>query len=76
MKRFMVQADEALIRRMRKRANERGVSVAALGRESIERSLGNDRQPFPHSIGKHRSGRRHDARRAGAKFVAEPWRSS
>ncbi len=36
----MIQADEALLERARRRAAERGVSVAQLVREALERELG------------------------------------
>ncbi len=41
MKRFMVQADEELIERAKRRAADRGISVAQLVREALEREVGN-----------------------------------
>jgi hypothetical protein len=39
MRRFMVQADEVLIERARRRAEDRGISLAQLVREAIESEL-------------------------------------
>lgn len=76
MKRFIVQADDDLIRRVKKRAAQRGVSVAQLVREALEGALGGERrQPVPLSIGKFRSGlANNDAERASnEEYVAEPY---
>ncbi len=40
MKRFMVQADEKLIERAKRRADDRGVSLAQLVREALESEVG------------------------------------
>lgn len=40
MRRIMIQADEWLLERARRRAAERGVSVAQVVREALERELG------------------------------------
>jgi hypothetical protein len=42
----MVQADERLLERARKRAAERGVSIAQVFRDALERDLG-DETPAP-----------------------------
>jgi len=39
MRRLMIQADEELLERARRRAAERGVSIAQLVREALEREL-------------------------------------
>lgn len=75
MKRFIVQADDDLIRRVKKRAVDRRVSVAQVVRDALEGALGDkDRQPVPLSIGRFRSGRRNnDSERASNdEYVAEP----
>lgn len=75
MKRFIVQADDDLIRRAKKRAAQRGVSVAEVVRDALERALGDpERRPVPLSIGKFSSGRpNNDSERASDEFVAEPY---
>jgi plasmid stability protein len=75
MKRFIVQADDDLLRRVKKRAAQRGVSVAEVVRDALERALGDgDRRPVPLSIGKFSSGRTNkDSERASDEFVAEPY---
>lgn len=45
MQRFMVQADETLIERLKQRAADRGISVAAVVREALERELGPTAKP-------------------------------
>lgn len=40
MKRMMIQADEELLARARRRATEQGVSVAQVVRDALERELG------------------------------------
>lgn len=78
MKRIMIQADEELIERARRRAAERGVSIAHLVREALEKELGDGRPwPKPHSIGKFRSGSGDLSRRASEdEYEPPPWRSS
>lgn len=52
MKRMMIQADEALLGRARRRAAERGISVAQVVREALEREVGDvDQRPRLTSIG-------------------------
>ncbi len=45
MKRIMVQADERLLERARQRATERGVSIAQIFRDALERDLGSEERP-------------------------------
>ena len=77
MKRLMIQADEDLLERARRRAAERGVSIAQIVREALERELGDQRQPEPLSLGKYRSRAGDLARRASdGEYEPPPWRSS
>ncbi len=39
MRRLMIQADEDLLKRAKQRASERGVSIAQIVREALEREL-------------------------------------
>lgn len=55
MKRIMIQADEDLLWRARRTAARRGVSIAQLVREALERELGGERQPPPLAVGIFRS---------------------
>lgn len=50
MKRVMFQADEELIERVRRRADERGVSFAQMVREALEQAVGPATPPPPTSI--------------------------
>jgi len=52
----MVQADEELLRRARERATDRGISIAQLVREAIERELGSDGDRGFSIVGKYASG--------------------
>ncbi|MGH2915143.1 MAG: hypothetical protein ACRDMX_09145 [Solirubrobacteraceae bacterium] len=47
MRRIMVQADERLLERARQRASQRGVSVAQVFRDALERDLGEEMPPPP-----------------------------
>jgi hypothetical protein len=47
MKRMMIQADERLLERARRRAAERGVSVAQVVRDALEKELGYEQAPPP-----------------------------
>ncbi|MDP2710045.1 MAG: hypothetical protein Q8O56_02395 [Solirubrobacteraceae bacterium] len=78
MQRMMFQADEALLARARRRATDRGVSVAQVIREALERELGSDAPaPEVRSTGAFRSGRGDLARRAsdGTDYEPPPFRS-
>lgn len=76
MKRIMVQADERLLDRARATAAERGVSVAQLFRDALERDLGPEhRPPAPNVIGMVRSQRGDLSRRASDdEYEPEPFR--
>ena len=75
MKRIMIQADEELLERARRRAAERGVSIAQIVREALEKELG-VRQPPLTCVGTFRSGRGDLSRRASEdEFEPDPWRS-
>jgi len=75
---MMIQADEALLDRARRRAADRGVSVAQLVREALERELG-PATPVPEMrcAGSFRSGTGDLARRAsdGTDYAPPPFRS-
>lgn len=75
MKRIMVQADERLLERARRRAAERGVSVAQVFRDALERELGPE-PPAPPltSIGAVRSELGDLSRRASDEYEPEPYR--
>ena len=77
MRRFIVQAEDDLIRRVKKRAKQRGVSVAQVVREALEVALGGGAHPVPSFIGKYSSGRaNNDSERASSdEYVAEPYAS-
>jgi hypothetical protein len=51
----MIQAEEDLLRRARRMAARRGVSIAQLVRDALEHELGEERQPPPLWIGTYRS---------------------
>ncbi len=74
----MIQADEALLDRARRRAADRGVSVAQLVREALERELG-PAAPLPdiRCAGAFGSGEGDLARRAstGTDYEPPPFRS-
>jgi hypothetical protein len=77
MKRVMIQADERLLERARRRAAERGVSLAQLVRDALEKELGYEEAPPPPlaSIGAVRSESGDLSRRASEdEFQPEPYR--
>jgi hypothetical protein len=82
MQRLMIQAEPELIERTKRRASERGVSVAQVVREAMEHELGpapdEERIPPPLTcIGAFRSGRGDLSRLASEDiFEPAPWRSS
>lgn len=73
----MIQADEALLERARRRAADRGVSVAHVVREALERELGSrDPQPEIRAVGVFDSQRGDLARRADRdEYTPPPFRS-
>jgi hypothetical protein len=76
MSRFIIQADEELLERTRRRAAERGVSIAQVVRDALEAELGASRIPEPRIVGKYRSGTGDLSRRASDdEYVPPPWRS-
>lgn len=78
MRRMMIQADEALLDRARRRAADRGVSVAQLVREALERELGPATPPPEvRCAGVFGSGKGDLARRAseGIDYEPPPFRS-
>jgi hypothetical protein len=79
MRRMMFQADDELLARAKRRAGERGVSVAQVVRDALEKELGDgERVPPPlKSIGVGRSGRTDLSALASEDFYEpDPWRSS
>jgi hypothetical protein len=78
MQRLMIQAEPELVARAKRRAAERGVSVAQVVREAMEHELGDEPQQPPFSmIGAFRSGRGDLSRLASEDtFEPAPWRSS
>jgi hypothetical protein len=75
MQRLMIQAEPELVERAKRRAAERGVSVAQVVREALEHELGADREeslapPLKH-IGVFASGRG-DLSRLASEDVFEP----
>jgi hypothetical protein len=76
MKRIMVQAEERLLERARRRASERGISVAQVFRDALERELGDEQPPPPlSSIGVISSERGDLSRRAtDDEYQPEPYR--
>jgi hypothetical protein len=81
MQRLMIQAEPELIERTKRRASERGVSVAQVVRDAMEHELGGpgeEQIPPPLTcIGIGRSGRT-DLSRLASEDIYEPapWRSS
>jgi hypothetical protein len=78
MQRLMIQAEPELIERAKRRASERGVSVAQVVREAMEHELGDEPAQPPFSlIGAFDSGRSDLSELASEDvFEPEPWRSS
>jgi hypothetical protein len=77
MKRFVLQADDALLERAREVAHERGVSIAQVVRDALEKELGPGRsRPRSRLIGAFESGERDTARKASrtARTPPRPWR--
>lgn len=76
MKRVMVQADERLLQRARRRASERGVSLAQVFRDALERDLGDETPPpLLTSIGAVRSEQGDLSRRSSNdEYEPEPYR--
>lgn len=76
MRRMMIQADEELLDRAKRRAAERGVSVAQVVREAIERDLGPATPPPKIACAAaFRSGEGDLARRASDDYEPPPFRS-
>lgn len=78
MVRMIFQADAELVERTKRRATQRGVSVAQVVRDALMRELGGEERPPPvPGLGSLRSGQRDTARTAGdMAFEPPPWRSS
>jgi hypothetical protein len=81
MRRLMIQAEPELVERAKRRARERGVSVAQVVREAMEHELesGEEEQIPPplNCIGIGRSGRGDLSRLASEDvYEPEPWVSS
>jgi plasmid stability protein len=77
MSRLIIQAEDELLDRARRRAAERGVSIAQVVRDALEAALENDRPRIPENLGKFSSGFTDTAERAGNdEYVPPPWRSS
>ena len=79
MQRLMIQAEPELVERAKRRARERGVSVAQVVREALEHELGvSGRMPIPpplRCIGAFSSGRGDLSRRASEdEYEPEPFR--
>ncbi len=77
MERMIFQADTDLLDRVRHRARQRGVSVAHVVRDALERELGEEgKRPRPRSIGTGRSGIAGGiSRRVDELYEPETWRS-
>lgn len=79
MQRLMIQADPALVERAKRRAAERGVSLAQVVREALEHELAvQEEEPLApplRCIGIGRSGRGDLSRRASEdEYEPEPFR--
>jgi hypothetical protein len=77
MRRMMIQADSVLLERARRRAAERGVSVAQVVREALERELGAPGPPPEIRCAGAFDSRRGDLSRRASddEFTAPPFRS-
>jgi predicted transcriptional regulator len=71
MRRITIRAPEALLERLRRIAAERGISMAALIRETLEAKAERHR-PKPRSIGIGASGRSDISRRIGEERPIPP----
>jgi hypothetical protein len=68
MQRLMIQAEPELVQRTKRRAAERGVSVAQVVREALGHELGDEPEQPPFSlIGAFRSGRSDLSRAVGTR---------
>ena len=77
MRRLIIQANDELLERARRRAAARGVSIAQVVRDALEKELGDERPPEPLSLGKYRSGSGDLSRRASEdEYEPTSWRSS
>jgi hypothetical protein len=78
MQRLMIQAEPELVERAKRRARERGVSVAQVVREALERDLEVAEESIPpplNCIGAFSSGRSDLSRRASEdEYEPEPFR--
>ena len=77
MKRFVLQADDGLLERAREVAHERGVSIAQVVRDALEKEVGPTRtRSRSRLIGAFESGERDNARKASrtARVPPRPWR--
>lgn len=76
MRRMTIQVDEAMARRVKRRAAERGTSAAQVVRDARARELGDSRPPAIGMLGASASGEADLGRRAG-EMELEPdrWRS-
>ena len=75
MERMIFQADAELLERARRRARERGVSVAQVVRDALERELGGSPQPPLTCIGVGAGTGAGVAERVDELYEPDPWRS-
>jgi len=74
---MIIQVDEDMARRVKRRAAERGTSAAQVIREAVARDLGDAPPPPIKGLGAYSSGRGDLGRRAGdMDFEPDAWRSS
>lgn len=77
MRRFVLQADDGLLERAREVAHERGVSIAQVVRDALEKELGPPPgRPTSRLIGAFESGEPDNARKASRapRVPPRPWR--